>query len=417
MTYMPRLSDLEDKSFDPFVVEKLSTGDCPDPYPKLREMLAEGTVHKGSYRDLFTDVPDVQMNKFQHYMVLGYDALQRVLTDAETFGNRDAFLPNLGVSFGHTVSVMDPPEHTRYRRVFQKAFLPQVVSTWGEKYVDPVVTDLMSRFIDRGRADLIEEFTHHYPFQVIYRQLGLGPEQAPTFHKLAIAQLLSVIGAPQGLEATEKLGEFFQELLNVRRANPGDDLVSHLAMVEVDGERLPDDVLISFLRQLMNAGGDTTFRGTSSLLVGLLTHPDQLAAVYADRKLIPQAIEEALRWEGPVNMSWRYALRDVELDGVPIPQGSIINVVLGSANRDPSKYDRPDVFDIFRDRTVRNLAFATGPHVCIGQHLARVEMTRALNALLDRLPNLRLDPDMPPPDIRGHQLRVSEHLYVRFDPA
>jgi len=415
MTHMPRLADLEDKSFDPFVVEKLSTGDCPDPHPKIHALMAEGSVHKGSYRDLFTDVPDVQMKDLNHYMVMGYDVLQRVLTDPETFTNREAHINNLGVSFGHTVTVMDPPEHTRYRRVFQKAFLPQVVATWGEKYVDPVVSDLMSKFIGRGKADLIEEFTHHYPFQVIYRQLGLGPEQAPIFHKLAIAQILSSIGAPQGRESTAKLGEFFQELVDLRRTNPGDDLVSHLAMVEVDGERLPDDVLISFLRQLMNAGGDTTYRGTSVLLTGLLTHPDQLAAVAADRRLIPQAIEEALRWEGPVASTWRYVSEDAEIQGTPVPKGAILNVVLGSANRDPAKFENPDAFDIFRDRSVRNLAFASGPHVCIGQHLARVEMTRALNAIIDRLPNLRLHASRPGPDIRGHLLRVPDHLFVEFD--
>jgi cytochrome P450 len=416
-TASPHLEDLEDKSFDPFEVEKLSHGTAADPYPTIHALMAKGRVHKGAYRDFFDAVPDVQMSGLNHYVVLGYDLIQQVLLDPQTFTNREAFAHNLGRSFGRTITVMDGTEHARFRRIFQRAFLPQVVAKWGEGVVDPVVTQLMEGFIHRGEADLIEEFTHHYPFQVIYRQLELEPDQAPIFHKLAIAQTLSAIGAPQGSESTAKLGAFFGELLERRRARPGEDLVSHLATVEVDGERLPDEVLISFLRQLMNAGGDTTYRGTSVLLVGLLTHPEQLAAVAADRSLVPQAIDEALRWEGPVASSWRHVARDVVLDGVEIPKGAILNIVLASANRDPEKYPDPDRFDIFRERGVRNLAFASGPHVCIGQHLARVEMTRALNAILDRLPNLRLDPSKPPPDIRGHILRVPEHLFVTFDPS
>ncbi|MBW8814196.1 MAG: cytochrome P450 [Caulobacterales bacterium] len=417
MTAPLKLEDLEDRSFDPFMVEKLSHGSTADPYPTIHAAMAKGPVHKGAYRDLFDAVPDVQMAGLNHYVVLGYDLIQQVLLDPQTFTNREAFEHNLGRSFGHTVTVMDGEEHARFRRIFQRAFLPQVVAKWGETVVDPVVDRLMGAFIQRGEADLVADFTHHYPFQVIYRQLELEPEQAPIFHKLAIAQLLSSIGAPQGQEASRKLGDFFAGLLTLRRAQPGSDLVSHLATVEVDGERLPDDVLIAFLRQLMNAGGDTTYRGTSVLLTGLLTHPDQLAAVAADRSLIPQAIDEALRWEGPVASTWRHAARDVTLAGVDIPQGAIVNVVLASANRDPAKFPDPDRFDIFRDRSVRPLPFATGPHVCIGQHLAKVEMTRALNAVLDRLPNLRLDPDKPAPDIVGHILRVPEHIHVRFDPA
>lgn len=415
MTVLPRLVDLEDRSFDPFVVEKLLHGDADDPYPLLHALHAKGTVRKGSYRDLFTDVPDVQMAGLDHYLVFGYDTVLKVLTDPETFTNREAFMHSLGRSFGRTVTVMDPPEHPRFRKIFQKAFLPQIVAKWGETVVDPVVDRLMEKFIHRGEADLVEEFTHHYPFQVIYRQLELDDEQAPVFHKLAIAQLLSSIGAPQGEESTEKLGAFFQRLLDQRRVDPGDDLVSHLATVEADGERLPDEVLISFLRQLMNAGGDTTYRGTSALFTGLLTHPEQLAAVTADRGLVSQAIDEALRWEGPVSATFRHVARDTVLDGVALPKGAILNVVLGSANRDPARFENPDRFDIFRDRKVRHLAFASGPHVCIGQHLARVEMTRALNAVLDRLPNLRLDPDKPAPDIRGHILRVPDHIHVKFD--
>lgn len=414
---LPKLEDLEDSSFDAFAVERAGRGDTEDPYPRLHEMMRRGSVHKGSYRKLFTDIPDVQMGHLDQYMVVGYDACARVLMDSQTFTNREAFMHNLGVSFGRTVTVMDAPEHPRFRKVFQKAFLPQIVRAWGESVVEPVLDDLMGKFHARGSADLVEEFTHHFPFQVIYRQLELDADQAPIFHKLAVAQLLSSIGAPQGAESSAKLGAFFQQLLDQRRAAPGTDLVSHLATVEADGDRLPDDVLISFLRQLMNAGGDTTYRGSSILLTCLLNHPEQMEQVRKDRSLLPHAIDEALRWDGPVTSTFRYVAKDTDLDGVTLPRGALLNVVLGSANRDPRKFDDPDMFDIHRSRHVRHLAFASGPHVCIGQHLARVEMMRAIDAVLDRLPGLRLDPDKPAPDVRGHLLRVPDHIHVLFDPA
>src|SRR5205823_9117848 len=145
--------------------------------------------------------------------------------------------------------------------------------------VDPVVQGLMHQCSARGKADLVQEFTHHYPFQIIYRQLNLPPEDVKTFHKLAIAQTVVMYDVPHGTEASHKLGVYFKNLLDERRRHPGDDLVSLLATAEVDGEQLPEDILISFLRQLVNAGGDTTYRATSVLLTGLLSNPDQLDAV------------------------------------------------------------------------------------------------------------------------------------------
>jgi cytochrome P450 len=261
----------------------------------------------------------------------------------------------------------------------------------------------------------VQEFTLHYPFNIIYRQLALPPEDVKVFHKLAIAQTLVSVDIEHGVEASSKLGTYFAQLVAQRRESPGDDLVSMLATAEVEGERLPEEVVISFLRQLVNAGGDTTYRATSVLLLGLLRNPDQLGAVRLDRTLVPRAIEEALRWDGPVLMQSRMAAREVTLGGVDIPAGAFIDVVAGSANRDPSRFADPDRFDIFRTSTHRHFAFAYGPHVCIGQHLARVEMTRALNAILDRLPNLRLDPAAPAPVINGIMMRVPHSIPVVFD--
>jgi cytochrome P450 len=414
MNAVTRLADFDDPTFDPFMADELMFGSALNPYPKLAQLRDKGPVHKLNYRVFMSESEDVTSSHLQHYVVVGYDEVARCLTEPENFSNA-AYKLNIGISFGRSVSTMDPPEHQRYRRIFQKAFLPQIVSKWGESVVDPVINELMDKFRHRGTADLVEEFTLHYPFQIVFRQLALPPEEASTFHKLAIAQTVVTFDIPHGTEASRKLGVYFKNLLDERRRHPGTDLVSVLAQAEVDGEKLPEEILISFLRQLVNAGGDTTYRGTSVLLTGLLSNPDQFEALRKDRSLVPQAIEEALRWDGPVLIQTRMAAKDVELGGMTIPQGSVIDVAAGAANRDPARFPDPDTFNIFRKPQHKHFAFAYGPHVCIGQHLARVEMTRALNAILDNLHGLRLDPEKPAPEIRGIMMRVPKHLYVRFD--
>jgi len=412
MGALPRIQDFDDAAYDPFVSDDAAFGTCTDPYPQLAEWRAQAPVHKMDYRSAMGLYPDVTMAGLEHYLVLGYDAVEKIFLDPVAYSNQ-IYGRNLGISFGRSVSTMDAPEHPRLRKIFQKAFLPNVVAKWGDTLVDPVVEGLMDQFAGRGKADLVQEFTHHYPFHIIYRQLGLPAEDVKTFHKLAIAQTVVMYDVPHGTEASRKLGAYFRNLLEERRRQPGDDLVSLLALAEVEGDRLPEEILISFLRQLVNAGGDTTYRATSVLLTGLLTNPGQLEAVRKDRSLIPQAIEEALRWDGPVLIATRTPTVDVELCGVRIPAGTCLSVASGSANRDPSRFEEPDRFDIFRKKQ-RNFGFAFGPHVCIGQHLARVEMTRALNSILDRLPNIRLDPALPPPVVQGTMMRVPKHIHVCF---
>lgn len=409
-----RIEDLDDPAFDPFAADGAAWGDILDPYPILARYRREKSVHPIEYRKIFTDLPDPTLSNYETYSVFGYDDVLEVLTHPELYSNT-ILLKNLGIAFGNTIVVMDPPEHTRYRRIYQKAFLPNIVRKWGEEIIDPAIARLFETFEKRGKADLVQDFTIHYPFHIIYKQLGLPPEDGRTFHKLAITQLFWITDPERTEEAGRKLRSFFGSLLEKRRKEPGDDLISLLATAEIDGEYLPSDNVISFLRQLINAAGDTTYRTTGTLLMCLLNNPDQLEAIRNDRSLIPAAIEEALRWDGPVTMNWRAAKKDVTLGGVEIPAGAVLNIVQGSANRDETKFEDPDRFDIFRAQTHRHFGFATGPHVCIGQHLARFEMERALTAILDRLPNLRLDPHQAPPVSKGFHLRTPESIHVVFD--
>jgi cytochrome P450 len=410
-TTMARIEAFDDTGYDPFQSDGINFGAEADPYPLIHQLRAEGAVHRGDYRSRF-GLPIALPPGKQAFTIVGTDAITQVLTDQSRFSNK-AYASNLGTSFGlGSVSTMDNPEHARFRRIFQRIFLPQHIKSWGDSIVTPVVQELMNRFIPRGAADLVQDFTILYPFEVIYRQLDLPGDDIATFQKMAIAQT-DFFSPGKAVEAGAKLGRYFEALVAERRSGPGDDLVSLLASTEVDGEVLPPIVLISFLRQLMNAAGDTTYRGTSILFTALLNNPDQLEAIRKDRTLIAPAIEEALRFDGPVLVQTREALVDTELGGVAIPAGSWLEVVAGAANRDPAIWDAPDTYNILRKRD-SHWAFSRGPHICLGQHLARIEMTRALEAVLDNLPGLRLDPHKPPPQVRGTMMRAPEHLFVRF---
>ena len=411
---MERIEDLADPTFDPYLADELVFGTHADPYGVLAELRSNGPVLEGSYRDRAGIAGWPGEPPAHQFMVLSFDAVDEVLNDPATFSNR-AFESTLGQAFGHTVSVMDPPEHTGYRRILQKAFRPAIVQQWGDGIVAPVVEELVSKFRGRGTAELVEQFARPYPFNVIYRMLGLPHDDIEIFYKLTVAQIITYPTMDNALDASAKLGRYFQRMIDRRRDDPGDDVVSVIATAEVDGELLPDDVAISFLRQLINAGGDTTFRTTSVLLTGLLTNPDQLDAIRDDRGLIPQAVEEALRWDGPVLASARLTTRDTELQGVPVPADSLLDMLYGSANHDPAVFDRPEQFDIFRERH-RHFGFAFGAHNCLGQQLARLEMTRAVNAILDELPNVCLDPSAPPPQLTGAMMRTPKPgLHVVFD--
>ena len=216
--------------------------------------------------------------------------------------------------------------------------------------------------------------------------------------------------------ASRELRGYFAEIIADRRRHTRDDLVSQLVSAEVDGRRLSDDEIYPFLLLLLPAGAETTYRSSSNLLFGLLSDPRQLDLVRADRGLVPQAIEEALRWDTPLLTVARLATEDVELGGVRIPAGSFVAVSLGAANRDPDRYADPDVFDVGREGG-QATSFGHGIHKCLGMGLARMEMRVLLNAVLDRLPGLRLDPAAEDVHIHGLIFRSPPNLPVVFEAS
>lgn len=390
-------------------------GAVRDPYPKLGELRGACPVHRGRIHREF-GLPDVQEAVMpangEYFSALGYDAAAAVLLDGETFSS-SGYANSIGLVMGHSILEMDDPEHRRYRALIEQAFRLRTMERWEREIVAPVVHALVDRFAERGHADLVRELAFPFPIEVIAGMLGLPADDLPRFHRWAVELISIAVDIPGGLAASEKLRDYFASILAERRREPREDVISLLAGAELDGQRLTDEEIFAFLRLLLPAGAETTYRSSSNLLYGLLRHPGQLEALRRDRSLMRQAIEEGLRWEPPLTGIARLAMRDAEICGVAIPAGAVVSVGLGAANRDANRWPDADRFDIFRAPRP-HLAFALGPHTCLGMHLARMETRVALDAVLDRLPNLRLDPAAGDVHVTGFAFRAPRSLPVRF---
>jgi cytochrome P450 len=288
---------------------------------------------------------------------------------------------------------MDASAHTVHRGLVANAFRPQSIRRYGEKLVQPVVDELVDDIRRSGPgAELVSALTSHYPLIVITRMLGVPVRDYAQFHQWSLDLIGYRPEAPErGLAASRALKQYLAPILAERRAEPQDDLISELVLAEVEGQRLSDDDIYGFCLLLLPAGAETTFRLLGNMLFALLTHPDQLEEVKADRSQVVWALEETLRWEPPLIGTARKAMRAATMRGVEIPAGSMVSVMVGPANRDENHYPDPDRYDMHR-RADDHLAFGLGKHFCLGYHLARLEVQTAIHALLDRLPNLRLDP-------------------------
>jgi cytochrome P450 len=401
--------------FDPFELQDTVSGNIRDPYPRMHELRRRSPVHVGPV-DLGDGATPADPDRPPPVTVFGFDEVVQVLRDNETFSST-VYEGVMGAVMGRTILQMDEPDHRVHRALVSPTFRSKVLQRWEEDLVQCVVNELVDGFADRGRADLVQELTFNFPVQVIARILGLPRSDFPVFQRWAIAITSVTANWERGMAASEALRDYFAGILEERRRQPADDLISELVVAEVDGRVLSDEEIYSFLRLLLPAGVETTYRASGSLLYGLLTNPDQLRAVIADRELMVPAFEEVIRWEPPVTVILRRATRDTAIGGVPVEEGADIALLLGAANRDERKCADPDRFDLFRESR-QNVGFGFGIHVCLGMHLARMETRVAMNTLFDRLPDLRLDPG-PGQDlhIRGMAFRSPISLPVAFTPA
>jgi cytochrome P450 len=401
--------------FDPFELEDTVSGNIRDPYPRMAELRRQSPVHVGPV-DLGDGANEVDPTIPQPVTVFGFDESVQVLRDHETFSST-VYEGIMGAVMGRTILQMDEPEHRLHRAMVSPTFRSKVLEQWEGDLVQRVVNELIDGFVGRGTADLVQELTFNFPVQVIARILGLPRSDFPMFQRWAIGITSVASDWERGMAASEALRDYFACVLEERRKTPADDLISQLVVAEVDGRTLDDEEIYSFLRLLLPAGVETTYRASGNMLYGLLTNPDQLERVRADRSLLPDAFEETIRWEPPVTVILRRATRDAEIGGVPVEEGADVALLLGSANRDERKYEHPDDFDVFRSSR-QSVGFGFGVHVCLGMHLARMETRVAMNTLFDRLPDMHLTP-APGQDlhIKGMAFRSPIALPVSFTPA
>jgi cytochrome P450 len=295
---------------------------------------------------------------------------------------------------------LDPPDHTRMRRLVSKAFAPRVVSAL-QPEITALVDGLLDRIAEKGRFDVVEDFAYPLPVAVICRLLGVPIEDEPQFNHASglLAQSLdpfmAFTGSPSdGMEERMQAGmglrEYLHRLIGWRRAQPGDDLISGLIAVEESGDQLTEEEIVSTCLLLLVAGHETTVNLIGNAILAMLRQPLQWAALGADGTRAPAVIEETLRYDPPVQLVARFAADHMAAGGVELAAGDVMILLLAAAHRDPAEFDRPDVFDPDREG-LRHLGFGRGAHYCIGAPLARLEAGLALSALTARFPGARLD--------------------------
>ncbi|HZA79680.1 MAG TPA: cytochrome P450 [Acidimicrobiales bacterium] len=397
--------------YDPFEAFNRAMGASGDatPYPTFARLRAEAPVHPG-----VPDLGAVDYDESSTFTAYSYDAVHTILGDGETFSSA-GYGEVMGVLMGRSILQMDEPEHHAYRSILQQAFTRTEMGRWEVELVGPLVNGMIDEFATDHRAELVGQLLFMFPVRVIAALLGLPEADLPRFHRLAVELIgATTVDWDRALAASAALRDYLAGIVDERRRSPAEDMISVLVGAEHEGQRLTDEEIFAFCRLLLPAGAETTYRSSSNLLFGLLTHPEQLQAVRADRSLVPLAIEEGIRWEPPLLIISRTATRDSEVCGVRIPAAASVVCSLGSANHDEARWPDAERFDIFRERRP-HIGFAHGPHVCLGMHLARMETHVALAALLDRLPGLRLDPAAQAPYVSGRVFRAPPRLDVVWD--
>lgn len=350
-------------------------------------------------RDLHTVLAELRRRR--NYAIVPFAGTKAVLLltqalvsagfrDEETFPSSAAYSLTTAPVWGRTIQCMTGREHRVNRAIVSTPLRRNHVGQYIEPVIEPVVNELIDRFADRGEADLVPEFTQRFSLLINNRMLGIPVEDEETVYRWAQGLLHYAVAPEEAKRCAAELTEYVLPIVAARRRNPGNDMISRLVTETTDdGERLDDEEVLSFVRLLYPVGADTTMLAMGNVLAALLTHSAQLDLVRSDPdEHIAWAIWEALRWEAPVGMLPRACPEATSWHGIDIPAMTPMLFAINAANRDPSVYRDPDVFDITR-RSTPLVAFGQGPHSCIGNWMAFAELTTALRALLERLPNLR----------------------------
>jgi cytochrome P450 len=383
-----------------------------DPYPHFNHMRRTAPVWRGTLME--SDLMPEELKNPENWTLFDFDSVFTAFREDTVFAS-EMYNQTIGLVFGPTILGMHGKQHHDHRSLVSKAFKQSALTQWEPEVIDPICDQLVDEFKDDGEVDLVKAVTFEFPTRVTAALLGLPQEDLELFRKLSLDLISITEDIEAGLTASVELGTYFQQQVDQRRSKPTDDVIGDLVAAEIDGEKLTDEAIISFLRLLLPAGLETTYRSSGNLLQLLLTHPDQLQALQRDRDLIPAAIEEGIRFETPLVLVARNTTRAVEMHGMTIPEGASITLCMGSANRDDKRWDDPDKFDIHRPRRA-HISFAGGIHSCLGMHLARVETKAMLTSLFDRLTDFQLI-EGEDTKIVGMPFRSPTRLPVTFRPV
>ncbi len=347
------------------------------------------------------------------FVITEYEALSEAFRDEHAFpGHRmyeHSFEPAIGKSF---ISNPDATDHLRYRRLTTPAFRSRAITNYANEGLAALANELVDEIGERGEFDPVSEFTARFPYLVITRMLGLPRDREEDFHAWALA-LLSFRDQPErSIEAREAFSEFLSPVVEERRREPRNDVISELVQAEVEGRRLTDDEIFSHIRLLFPTGGETTHGSLGNLIYALLTHDGQWQNLVRNPGRIDAAVEEGLRWETPIAVLPRISRSEpIEFRGTAIPADSWVLFAAAGANRDPKIFVDPDRFDPGREQPP-NLVFGRGAKSCPGSHLAKKNMAVAIEVLTRRIPDLELvDPDASVP--KRTVLRCPDALRVR----
>lgn len=366
------------------------------------------------YKALREDNP---VGKFaNNYYISTFELVSEALLDDEAFSSKSNSpdYPGIGMVFGQTIVGMNGKEHLKHKNLVTPALRPRALGAGFQQNARNTADRLIDKFAENGSANLVPDFTFLYPLSVFVQILGLPEEDAGDFHRWGIDLTHVATDPERGLRGSACLAEYLEPVVKDKRSNPTGDLICRLIEADVMGEKMTDVEIISFLRLLITGGADTTYHLLGNVLHTLLSDSALLELVTNDRSKLEPLLWESLRWESPVQFTSRQTNREIEIGGVTIPDDSPVFILLGCANRDEKAFAQPEVFDINRDQG-KSLAFGYGRHYCAGADFGLIEATIGLNALLDRLQDLRFDPSADEASkIRGVAFRGPSHLKVQF---
>jgi len=353
-------------------------------YDPAREGFAEHAYE--IYRELRDEHPVYHDPERGVWALSRYEDVRAAASDPTTFSSQDT---SISQGLLPMLQQLDPPRHDALRELLWRAFTPRRVNAM-EPRIRENARELIDTFADGDGCDLLARFASQLPSRVIGELIGIPPERRPAFLEWTGALIGASLGAELDVNPFEQIYREFAALLQERRDERSDDLMSALLDAEIDGQRLSQADLLGFCFLLVVGGNDTTTNLIANGAVLLARHPEQRAALVRDPGLLPDAIEEMLRYDSPTQALPRRTTREVEVRGITIPAGAEVLLVWGAANHDERRFEEPERFDIQR-RPRRHLAFGHGPHFCMGAHLARMEGRVAFEELLARLPEYELD--------------------------